>query len=216
MPVTSDHPLSAVLGAAAIGSFPPVDGLVEVMSPDRSGARAIVEFTGHAYVLTGRDPGDPVFDGIDAFGGVTRPHVVTELADGGPVGSHDLVMVRRGGAAAPPLSTTTAYDDHPRVRRARHHRDEVEVRGDERGLVTIGTGLVGRTELSVEVVNSGHSAGAGRALILGGLASVPEHTFVFAQVAPGNAASVRAFLACDFTPIGSEILLGPTSPPPAV
>ena len=29
---------------------------------------------------------------------------------------------------------------------------------------------------------------------------------VFAQVAPGNAASLRAFLAAGFSPIGSEVL----------
>jgi RimJ/RimL family protein N-acetyltransferase len=29
---------------------------------------------------------------------------------------------------------------------------------------------------------------------------------VFAQVAPGNAASLRAFLAAGFRPIGSEVL----------
>ena len=44
---------------------------------------------------------------------------------------------------------------------------------------------------------------------MAGLATVPDDMCVFAQVAPGNAASVRAFLACGFTPIGSEILLGP-------
>jgi RimJ/RimL family protein N-acetyltransferase len=30
---------------------------------------------------------------------------------------------------------------------------------------------------------------------------------VFAQVATGNAASLRAFLACGFVPIGSEVLI---------
>lgn len=92
------------------------------------------------------------------------------------------------------LSVITDYDDHPRVRGARHHRRDVRVLGDGRGLVTIGTGLAGRTELSVETVSGDPGRGAGRELILGGLADVPTGTRVFAQVAPGNAASVRAFL----------------------
>ena len=89
--------------------------------------------------------------------------------------------------------------------------------GDATGLVTIGTGLVGRTELSVEVAGgvasdvasgvAGGVTGTGRRLILGGLATLPATELVFAQVAPGNAASLRAFLACGFRPIGSEILL---------
>jgi hypothetical protein len=32
---------------------------------------------------------------------------------------------------------------------------------------------------------------------------------VWAQVSPGNAQSLRAFLACGFVPIGSEVLIRP-------
>jgi RimJ/RimL family protein N-acetyltransferase len=38
---------------------------------------------------------------------------------------------------------------------------------------------------------------------------MPADELVFAQVAPGNAASVRTFLACGFVPIGSEVLFRP-------
>ncbi len=182
--------------------------MVEVLPPDRCGAWAIAEFTGHAFVLAARSPGDEVFERVDAFGGVTRPRFVLELAgDDAVIGSHDMVLVRRGGSAATALPVVTDFDDHPRVSAARRHRRDVRVLGDERGLVTIGTGLAGRTELTVEVVSGDPGTGAGRELILGGLADVPTGTRVFAQVAPGNAASVRAFLACGFTPIGSEILI---------
>lgn len=192
--------------------FPDVDGDVEVLPTDRPGTGAIVEFTGHAMVLTERGPDDAVFTGVDAFGGVTQPRFVLAMAgEGAVIGSHDLVMVRRGGSETEPLPATGDHDAHPRVSRARHHRRDVVVYGDERGLVTIGRGLVGRTELSVEVVGE-RSAGAGRALILGALAVVPPETRVFAQVAPGNAASVRAFLACGFVPIGSEILFERAAP----
>lgn len=201
------HPLAAALVAAAHGSFPPADGRVHVVPPDDTGTEAIVEFTGHAFVLTHRDPSDELFAGVDAFGGAGDPRFVVALAGDGAIGTHDAVLVRHGGSSAEPLPETDRYDDHPRVVRARHHRHSVDVLGDATGLVTIGVGLVGRTELSVELTGDAGGRGAGRALILGGLATVSAGELVFAQVAPGNAASLRTFLACGFRPIGSEILI---------
>ncbi len=99
-------------------------------------------------------------------------------------------------------------DDHPRVVRSRQHRRDVVVYGDDAGLVTIGRGLVDRLEVSVEVFEAG-TGGAGRRLISEALALVPAGDTVFAQVAPGNAASLRAFLGCGFLPIGAETLLVP-------
>lgn len=206
----SPHPLLEVLERAASGDFPSVDGVVEVAPPGPMGQVAIVEFTGHAVVLSDRPADDPLFVGVDAFGGVTHPSFVLELAgDGSVIGSHDAVLARRGGSGVAPVPSTSRYDDHPRVRRAHHHRRDVCVYGDERGLITVGRGLVGRTELSVEVTDGHHGNGTGRDLILAGLATISSDRWVFAQVAPGNAASLRAFLACDFTPIGSEILIDP-------
>ena len=201
------HPLAAALVAAAHGTFPPVDGRVDVLPPDQSGTEAVVEFTGHAMVLTHREPGDSLFRGVDAYGGAGDPRFVVGLAGSAPIGTHDAVLVRHGGGSTEPLPETDRYDDHPRVVRARHHRRSVRVLGDPTGLVTIGTGLVGRTELSVELTGDRGNSGAGRALILGGLATVSSSELVFAQVAPGNAASLRAFLACGFRPIASEILI---------
>ena len=206
----SPHPLSAVLDAAAAGRFPAVDGVVEAVPPDEHGTCAIVEFTGHAFVLSDVPRDDVRFVGIDAFGGVTQPSFVLWVA--GPdrsIGSHDAVLVRRGGSAVPPLPATDEFDAHPRVARARRHRADVVVHGDERGLVTIGRGLVGRTELSVEVVGADHGQGIGRDLILAGLATLAADQLVYAQVAPGNAASLRAFLACGFRPVAAEILMTP-------
>jgi hypothetical protein len=38
---------------------------------------------------------------------------------------------------------------------------------------------------------------------------VPAGEPVFAAVAPGNACSLRAFLAAGFTPVGSEVIIQP-------
>lgn len=204
------HPLHAALIAAAHGSFPAVDGVVEVHPPAAGGQWASVEFTGHAFVLTDRDPGDVAALGVDAFGGTGSPDFLRWLAGpAGWVGSHDAVLVAhgRGGGSLPARSD---LDGEPRVVRARRHRRDVRVHGDDTGFVTVGTGLVERTELSVELVTGVTPAsGAGRRLIGEGLALVPSGDLVWAQVAPGNAASLRAFLACGFVPVGAEVLVDP-------
>ena len=70
-------------------------------------------------------------------------------------------------------------------------------------------GLADRCELAVELLDPGAAgrAGHGRRLIRAGLATLAPGTVCWAQVSPGNAASLRAFLACGFVPIGSEILI---------
>lgn len=205
-----DHPVATALIAAAGGRYPPVDGLAEVVPPDAWGAHAVVSFTGHAYVMTARSPGELEPFEIDGFGAATDPRVLTFLAGpAGRVGSLDVVLVRRGLGGGSTLATREDLDHHPRVRRSRHHRRHVRVLGDERGLVTIGSGLVGRTEMSVELMSAPTAGGVGRRLIAAALHDVDDQELVFAQVAPGNAASLRAFLACAFVPIGSEVLIEP-------
>jgi GNAT superfamily N-acetyltransferase len=86
-------------------------------------------------------------------------------------------------------------------------RHDVVVHGDERGFVTLGTGVAGRRELSIEVVSRLRGTGAGRALLGAALGAVPHGEPVFAVVSPGNARSLRAFLSQGFAPIGSEVLI---------
>jgi hypothetical protein len=208
---TAMHPLHAALVAAADGQFPPIDGRVAVHSPEPDGLHVVHEFTGHAIVLTTHAAADLVARGADGFGGVTQPDVIRWLAGpDGAVGSHDVLLVARGSTTSSmPLAKRSDLDDHPRVQRARHYRSDLGVFGDERGLVTLGHGLVGRLEISVELTSVAHRGGAGRELIRAGLALVPEGDLVWAQIAPGNAASLRAFLACGFVPIGAETLIEP-------
>jgi hypothetical protein len=63
-------------------------------------------------------------------------------------------------------------------------------------------------ELSVEAFDA-QERGTGRRLVGESLGLIAPGEFVFAQIAPGNAASLRAFLSCGFTPIGAETLLRP-------
>ena len=202
-----DHPLAGVLRAAARGAFPPVDGLAELLLPDAAGTSAVVSFTGHAYVLT-KLPPDVLADlDLDGYGAATHPRALLRLGGEGAVGSLDVVLVRPGAGGHTTIAERDDLEHHPRVQRARHHRRDVRVLGNARGFVTIGRGLVDRIEMSVELLDHAHGSGAGRQLIDEGLRSIGPDELVFAQVAPGNAASLRAFLACGFRPIGSEVLI---------
>jgi hypothetical protein len=212
-PVRSDpvHPLLDVWLAAAAGRFPPIDGGYTVVAPLAPGLDGVVSFTGHAFVATDLADADFAGFGLDGFGAALQPSVLHRIAGpGGVVGVLDATLVARGqGGGRLPLRTD--LDDHPRVQYARHLRQELRVHGDERGLVTFGTGMAGRTELSVEAFDAGGN-GNGRALIAEALALVPAGEPVFAAVSPGNARSLRAFLAAGFTPLGSEVCIKPARP----
>jgi hypothetical protein len=201
------HPLHELLVAAAAGSFPPADGGVSVVAPLPGDHHAVVEFTGHSVVVTDRSADEVLARGADGFGGSSHPDLLRWLAGAaGWIGSHDVVLVAEGTGRSS-LPERTDLENHPRVRRARDHRHAVRVFGDDDGLVTIGRGLVGRIEMSIEAGTVG--GGQGRRLVEAGRGVVPSGTLVWAQVAPGNAASLRAFLAGGFEPVGAETLIRP-------
>ena len=190
------HPLLDVLHAAADGVFPPADGRAVYLPPLPRGA-AVLSLTARVYLATDRR-----VPGLDGYGSALRPEVLRRIAGEREIGTLDVTLVARGlGAGSLPVRTD--LDDHPRVRHARAFRDSVQVYGDERGLVTVSAGLAGRTEMSVEVA----TPGTGRALIREALRLVPPGVPLFAAVAPGNARSLRAFLAEGFVPLGSEVII---------
>lgn len=201
------HPLLDLLTGAAEGRFPEVDGAVTVLPPLAGGWECSVAFTGHAVVATARSADEVLGQGPDGYGGSMAPDFLRWLAGpNGFVGVIDVMLYARGtGASTLPLRTDA--DDHPRVQYARQYRSDVRVYGDERGLVTIGAGLAGRRELSVEADT--HNRGFGTALIKEAVGLVPAGELLFAAVSPGNARSLRAFLSLGFTPIGSEALIRP-------
>lgn len=210
MPGAAPHPFAAVLADVATGRFPPADGAVEVMPLLPSGIVAVTEFTAHTVICADIEPAEVTARGLHAYGGCTHPAALLWLADGHRgIGSLDALMVRRG------LGDTLADDDghgadHPRVARAHRYRHDVRAFGDEAGVVLLGRGVADRLELAVELFDGAeHGRGHGRRLIDLGLRAAPRDEPVWAQVAPGNAASLRAFLAAGFTPVGSEVLLNP-------
>jgi GNAT superfamily N-acetyltransferase len=207
-----EHPLAEMLHAAAHGNHPPPDGFVEVMPSPGGPADAIVDFTAH-LVVAADVPADDVLNELPAgdLSAWTHPSFQLWLAErlGSKPGSRDLVL------AAPPtdhadleLIPRDDLGEHDRVQRAARYRTDLRVFTDpeELGVLVIGLGLAGRMEFAFEVEPAARHRGLGRRLALAARTFAPEDAAIFAAVAPGNVASVRALLSAGFRPIGGEVL----------
>lgn len=207
------HSLQRILRRAAAGTLPDADGAVDVMPSPPGPVDAVIGFTAHLVVAADVHE-DEVHGRLanDDFTGWMAPPFLLWLADrlGSRPGSHDLVLAAVGPAPECDLPLVTAghASDHPRVRRASRYRTDVRVftDPDENGVLVLGRGLARRWEIAFEVDPVGRNRGLGRRLALAAREQVGEGEAVFAQVAPGNAASVRSVLAAGFRPIGSEVL----------
>jgi GNAT superfamily N-acetyltransferase len=119
---------------------------------------------------------------------------------------------RTPSGPTPAAPTQTAQ--HARIARALRHRDDVRAWQTSGGVIVIGRGVAGRWETAIEVDPQFRGAGLGRQLASAARHLVPQGEVVWAQIAPGNAASVRAFLRAGFRPIGAEVLLSPAAAEP--
>ncbi len=206
----SAHPIRQILEQAARGVFPTPDGTTRVLPPC-DGQHGVVAMTAAIFVLTDQTDIE-ILRRIDStdVGAAMRSHFLSRLADdsGMECGFIDLVMARQGIGGPP--QELTAVDSHvsPRVARSERHRGAVQIltTADGTGVVTMGRGLAGRREMSIELPPDQRFGGLGTRLIRDGLRAIGPDDYVFAQVSPGNAASLRAFLAAGFRPIGSEAL----------
>lgn len=210
------HPLSDLLSSALDGSFPPSDGRWQRLPPWRDGVEAVIAFTGHAVLAVAPDVSDERLTalGVDGYGGAHHPRVLLDLA--GPDGwidSLDALTARRSGGAPSELVDRPDLADHPRVRFATAVRDDVRVLGSadpqSQSLATVSRGIAGLWEISVELDERERAQRAGARLVAAAVAAVPPGEVVLAAVAPGNAASLRAFLSAGFTVLGSVQLLRP-------
>jgi len=138
---------------------------------------------------------------------LSPPSAPGPLAAPGPLGAPG-PLAAPGPLGAPRALSPTA-DGHPRVARALRYRTDVRAWQADGGVVLVGRGVAGRWEAAIEVDPGRRSRGLGRALATAARHLVPDGAPIWAQIAPGNAASVRAFLAAGFAPVGSEALLLP-------
>ncbi|MGN6688955.1 MAG: hypothetical protein ACTHK1_15650 [Actinomycetales bacterium] len=213
------HPLARILTDASRGAYPPADGAWQRLPPWRPGVEGIVALTGHAYLAVGDDVADGVLEAlpIDGFGGAHDPRVILTLCGDGWMDSLDVLVAGSGIPAAEPLVARPDLADHPRVRYAAALRDDVIpysiATGLEReaGVVIVSRGIGGLREVSVEVTQ--RFTGLGRRLLSAARGLWPEDEIAVAAVAPGNAASLRAFLAAGFAPIGSVQVYRPVRGP---
>jgi RimJ/RimL family protein N-acetyltransferase len=209
------HPLALLLDEAAHDRFPPPDGSVRVLPALPGALDALVSFTG-TFALAGAltqaevdarvPPGDFSIPMAAAFVSWLSERLEARAA------THDAVLVAISPSHSTPIEPVelveVAERDHPRVQRALRYRRDVRAyeTPDRTGVVVLGRGITGRWEIAFEVADAARGSGLGRALAAGGVALLPEGTPVWAQVAPGNAASLRAVLAAGFRPVGAEIL----------
>lgn len=210
----ASHPLVEMLHRAAQGSFPPPNGEVRVIGSPPGRSDAVVAFTAHHVIAADVDPVVALARlQPDDLGAPMKPPFLAWL--GGVVGTKpgmlDVVLVApREPTEHPerPVLVERDPSDHPRVDRAVRYREDVRVFADQedRAVLMLGRGLAGRWEVSLEIDQAHRGRGLGRSLVRAATRLVPDHDPLFAQVSPGNVASLRAFLAAGYRPIAAEVL----------
>lgn len=201
--------LPRMLGEAAAGRFPEIDGGFSRAAPWRDGVEAAVAFTGHAVMVVGDDLPDERLQGlgVHGYGGAHDPRVTLALAGAGPVGVLDVLLVCRGTGGVrrvdhPALVERSDLSATERARHAAEWRDDVRVLGlpqpSRTSMATLSRGIGGLPEVGLHAGDV-----PGDVLLDGALALVPAGEVVLASVTPGNARSLRFFLRRGFVPVGS-------------
>lgn len=203
--------LASVFDDVERGAFPLPDGQIEVVPPPSPTIAAVVGFSAHFVVAA--DVDEAWVRERMPDGDLTAPMSplflsALEVRLARRVNCIDMVCTATPLPGPPPIELEEVTDsDHPRVRRAQGYRDGVRVWNVPGGVLILGRGLAGRWEAAVEVDADARGQGLGRKLATAARHVVPDGRPIWAQVTPGNAASVRAFLHAGFEPIGSEALL---------
>ncbi|MFF0448474.1 GNAT family N-acetyltransferase [Streptomyces sp. NPDC004609] len=205
--------LGRILEAAARGEFPAPDGTTSVIGQPNARDAGVLAFTAHSVVFTDEDPAwvreRLAAAPSDPLAAAMNPVFLAELLarTGRTMSTIDLTTVAKALPGPPEVELREIGDPgHPRVARALAYRDGVRVWAADGGVVVLGRGLAGRWECAVEVDEDARGRGLGVALARAARHLVPDAA-VWAQVAPGNARSVRAFQRAGFRAVGSEALL---------
>ena len=98
--------------------------------------------------------------GADGFGGASHPDVQrSSPGRAATIGALDVVLVAVARRRAPPPAAAPTSTATPACVGRAAHRHDVEVYGDDVGLVVVGRGLVDRCELAVELLDPRRTAG---------------------------------------------------------
>ena len=206
------HPLRAMLDAAARGEYPRADGGFDVLPRPDGLADVMLGFTGHfvlaasieAAEVAGRIPARDLSVPMSA----TFLLWLAERLGSRPATFDALLCAVGDGAGPPPWLHEVDGFDHPRVERAARYRTDMRLfaSDDRDGVLIVGRGICARWEIGYEVAPDARDAGLGRRLVAAARGLVPAGEPVWAQVAPGNAASMRSTIAGGFTPVAAEVL----------
>jgi GNAT superfamily N-acetyltransferase len=200
--------LSALLSNVSAGRFPAADGGVTVLPQPAARDAGVIGFTAHAVIFIDADPAwvTAQLPAGDLSGPLSLAFLQA-LCEHTGRREHgiDMLCVASPRPGPPGIALTPEPGlVHPRMARARRYRDDIRAWRAEGGVVMIGCGIASRWEVSVEVDPGYRGAGLGRALAAAARHLVPGGSPVWAQISPANAASVRAFLAAGFKPVGAE------------
>jgi hypothetical protein len=208
--------LADLMRSVADGTSPAADGELTVVTPPDERSVGVLAFTGHNVVSVDL-AGDRIRNWLpeDDLAAPLQPLFLSTLAAATGRTPDNLDMVLFAPATGRPngmaLTELTEFLEplHPRLARALAQRIGVRAWRCPGGLLTLGRGVAGRWEVSVEVEPALRGFGLGRGLFTAARGMLPVGEQVWAQVAPGNAASIRAALAAGFQAAGSEVLLRP-------
>jgi RimJ/RimL family protein N-acetyltransferase len=229
MQAAAGGPLATLLDEVAAGKFPPPDGGVTILPQPSPRDAGVIGFTAHSVIFTDEDPAwvrdqlrpddlsaallPPFLQAICArtgrrFGSVDVLCLAAPLPGPPPsvLATSEWHRCRWGDIGAAPMSFGEGGGKQ-RLARALRYRDDVRAWEVPGGIVILGRGVAGRWEVSLEVEPEHRGQGLGRELALAARHLVPGGAPLWAQIAPGNAASVRAFLAAGYRPAGAEALL---------
>jgi len=171
----------------------------------------VVAFPGHIVVAADVDPAwvTGLLPEVDYCAPLNPPFLAAlEGKLDRRVNNIDMILLAAPAEGPPELALTRVADaDHQRVHRARRYRDDLRIWTTDGGILVLGRGVAGRWEAAVEVDEDRRERGLGRRLAAAARHLVPDRRPIWAQVSPGNASSVRAFVAAGYAPIGAEALL---------
>jgi GNAT superfamily N-acetyltransferase len=205
--------LAAILDSVASAQFPPADGRVTILPQPSARDAGVFAFTAHSVIFADADPAWvaaqlPPGD----LSAPLSPRFLQALAEriGREAHQTDLLACATALPGPPPGELTAEADPtHPRITRALRYRDDIRTWRVDGGVLLLGRGAGGRWEVAIEVDADHRGHGLGRRLATAARHLVPGGAPLWAQIAPGNAASVRTFLAAGFRPVGAESVLTP-------
>lgn len=203
----SDRLLAAYLGAAS-GDFPPADATLTLLPAPAGPARAAIFATTRHHIVAA-DLTPSWLNGMlaDSLAAPMSPAFLAAVEQETDLHADSVDVVLAADALDGVAALQEVGDvDHPRLRRAQRSRTDVRVFRTDSALVVLGRGAAGRLEIAIETDPAARGRGTARRALMSARQLVEPGEPIFAQVAPGNAAALRAFLAAGFRPIGGEVL----------